>query len=109
MGIFPSSLKFGIISPIYKKKGSTNDVSSYRPITKLSYLSKIFEKVIYSRLMNHLIINNIISPCQFGFQKNISTLDAIIHFTEFMYRALNDKKSCINIFVDYSRAFDTPC
>ena len=107
MGTFPSSLKLGIISPIYKKKGSTNDVSSYRPITKLSYLSKIFEKVIYSRLMHHLLDNSIISPCQFGFQKKISTLDAIIHFTEFIYDTLNNKNSCINILIDYSRAFDT--
>ena len=57
--------------------------------------------------MNHFVINNIISPYQFGFQKKISTLDAIVHFTEFIYNVLNDKKSCINILVDYSRAFDT--
>ena len=106
-GIFPRSLKSGIITPIFKKKGDKNDPSSYRPITKLSYLSKIFEKVIYSRLINHFLVNNIISPSQFGFQKNVSTLDAIVHFTEFIYNALNDKKSCINILVDYSRAFDT--
>ena len=107
LGVFPRSLKSGIIVPIFKKKGEKNDVSSYRPISKLSYLSKIFEKVIYSRLINHFLLNNIISPCQFGFQKNVSTLDAIVHFTEFIYSALNDKKSCINILIDYSRAFDT--
>ena len=107
MGTFPRLLKIGIIVPIFKKKGEKNEVSNYRPITKLPFLSKIFEKVIYSRLMNHFLTNNIISPYQFGFQKNVSTLDAIIHFTEFLYSALNNKQSCINIFIDYARAFET--
>ena len=107
IGTFPKSLKIGTIVPIFKNKGDKNDISNYRPITKLSYLSKIFEKVIHSRLMHHFMTNNIISHCQFGFQKNVSTLDAIVNFTEFIYNALNNKKSCINILIDYSRAFDT--
>ena len=107
LGIFPKPLKIGIICPIFKKQGDPCSPSNYRPICKASYLSKIFEKVIHSRLLNHLAENNIISPLQFGFRKNTSTLDAIIHFTEILYNSLNDKKSCINILIDYARAFDT--
>ena len=107
LGIFPSPLKFGIISPIFKKRGDPSLPSNYRPICKSSYLSKIFEKVLHIRLLTHLVENNILSPLQFGFRKNISTFDAVIHFTEILYSALNDRNSCINVLIDYSRAFDT--
>ena len=107
LGIFPNPLKIGTISPIFKKRGDPSSPLNYRPICKSPYLSKIFEKVIHSRLSKHLTDNNIISPLQFGFRKNISTLDAIIHFTEILYNALNDRNSCMNILIDYSRAFDT--
>ena len=105
-GMFPSSLKIAKIIPIYKK-GDARIPANYRPISLLPYLSKIFEKVIFSRLMNHFILNEIISPYQFGFRKQTSTLDAIIHFTENIYDALNGKKSSLSILIDYSRAFDT--
>ena len=105
-GMFPSSLKIAKIIPIYKK-GDARIPANYRPISLLPYLSKIFEKVIFSRLMNHFILNEIISPYQFGFRKQISTLDAIIHFTENIYDALNGKISSLSILIDYSRAFDT--
>ena len=105
-GIFPDLLKVARVVPIYKK-GDARNPSNYRPISLLPYLSKIYEKIIYSRLLNHLDNNNIISPCQFGFRKGISTLDAIIHFTEFIYNALNAKKSIANFLIDYSKAFDT--
>ena len=107
MGIFPSSLKRGVITPIFKKRGDPRSPSSYRPITKLPYISKIFEKIIHSRLADHFARNELFTPFQFGFRKNLSTLDAVIHFTENIYDALNSKKSCLNILIDYSRAFDT--
>ena len=104
--IFPNSLKIAKIIPIFKKDDPRLP-SNYRPISILPFLSKIFEKVIYSRLINHLSLNEILSPYQFGFRKNISTLDAIIHITEFIYNALNNKNSILNILIDYSKAFDT--
>ena len=61
----------------------------------------------FSRLINYLNLNNILSPYQFGFRKQISTLDAIINITELVYESLNDKNSILNVLVDYSKAFDT--
>ena len=105
-GIFPETLKKASIIPIYKKNLKTSP-ASYRPISKLPFVSKIFEKVIFHRLSQYFFENNILSVHQFGFRKNISTLDAITHFTEIVYQALNEKKSLINILIDYSKAFDT--
>lgn len=105
-GYFPDTLKVAKIIPILKK-GDPRIMSNYRPISILNFFSKIFEKVIHSRLSNYLAHHNILSCEQFGFRKNLSTLDAIINFTETIYEALNDRKSVINIMIDYSKAFDT--
>ena len=53
-GIFPTWLKFSQIVPIFKK-GDKDKLTNYRPISLLTAFSKIFEKVIYKRLDNHII------------------------------------------------------
>jgi len=71
-GIFPSRLKYAIITPIFKN-GDKRKVANYRPIFLLPSFSKILEKIMYSRLMNHLETNNILAPEQFGFRPSSST------------------------------------
>ena len=51
-GIFPSRLKYSEIKPILKKRDISN-ISNYRPISVLTSFSKIFEKIIYTRLIQH--------------------------------------------------------
>ena len=104
--VFPDSLKLAKIIPVHKR-GDWRTPSHFRPISILPYLSKIFEKIVYNRLIDHFSINNILTPLQFGFRKNVSTLDAIVHFTELIYNSLNNKESCLNILIDFSKAFDT--
>jgi len=53
-GIYPDRLKFAIVMPIYKQ-GEKTDVANYRPITLITTSAKILEKVMYSRLSQHLI------------------------------------------------------
>ena len=105
-GVFPDSLKIGKIIPIHKK-GCNRTPSNYRPITISPFLGKLFEKIMYARLIEHINSNNILSAHQFGFRKHMSTFDAIMQLTEFIYESLDDKKSCLNVLIDYSRAFDT--
>ena len=104
--IFPDALKVAKIIPVHKK-GDPRIPENNRPISILPDLSKVFEKIVYSRLVNHLSTNDILSKHQFGFQKNKSTLDAIIDFTELIYDALNNRNLCMNILIDYSKTFDT--
>jgi len=56
-GTFLDRLKYSEIKPIYKK-GDKTQFENYRPISLLPVFSKIFEKVLYKRLYNHLSINN---------------------------------------------------
>ena len=52
-GIFPDELKLAKITPIYKNKGSKDEMKNYRPISLLPSISKIFEKVVYKQIYNH--------------------------------------------------------
>jgi hypothetical protein len=59
-GIYPERLKFSLIKPIYKSEDKSSP-SNYRPISLLPAFSKIFEKVIYTRLLDHLNNNAILN------------------------------------------------
>jgi len=71
-GTFPTRLKFSQVYPIFKK-GNKTEKSDYRPVSLLTSFSKIFEKVIYDRLLQHTKENNIIVTDQYGFKNNSST------------------------------------
>jgi Notch-like protein len=65
-GVFPARLKYSIVTPLHKKG---DNVSNYRPISLLTSFSKIFEKIIYNRLITHITSNNIFTNSHFGFRK----------------------------------------
>jgi hypothetical protein len=78
-GIFPTRLKYATIKPILKNRDKKN-VANYRPISKLPSFSKILEKIMYIRLMNHLKTNNILAAEQFGLRTSSSTAQASLNF-----------------------------
>jgi Notch-like protein len=75
-GIFPDRLNYSIIKSLYKK-GNKKDVSNYRPISLLTSFSKILEKVIPIRLLEHLHKTNVISKEQYGFRMEFTTENAV--------------------------------
>ena len=105
-GTFPTLLKTAKIIPIHKKDSKSN-FTNYRPISLLSNLDKILEKLMYSRLSTFLNIKDIIYPLQFGFRQNYSTSHALIHLTETIKEALDQGKYGCGIFVNLQKAFDT--
>jgi hypothetical protein len=68
-GVFPQKLKQSVVIPIHKK-GSEKNIDNYRPISLLSNISKIFEKLIHQRLASYLEANCLLSRSQYGFRKN---------------------------------------
>ena len=104
-GEVPDEIKIAKVIPIFKSNDPSK-LSNYRPISILPILSKIFEKVIYTRLERHLIINDILSPNQFGFRKGHSTSMAVTYFVEQVYDILEDRHFAIATFLDLSKAFD---
>lgn len=104
-GEFPRCLKNADITPIYKK-GNKNEAKNFRPITILHNLSKVYERIIYIRLLNFVLTHNILPSCQYGFRPKHSVRDAVVDLLfKIESNYLNNKKSCA-IFLDLSRAFD---
>jgi len=104
-GIFPSQFKISKIIPIFKK-GKTDDIKNYRPISLLSPLSKILEKLIFVRLSHFLSKNHLLNDNQYGFRNNHSTELAIIELTQRIMNNMNDKHLTVGVFLDLSKAFD---
>jgi hypothetical protein len=104
-GIYPDRLKYAEIIPVFKK-GEKCDLSNYRPISILTSFSKIFEKVMYTRLIWHLNKYKILSNHQFGFRTNRGTDNAIFQLISEILKALNQKILISGIFCDLEKAFD---
>ena len=105
-GIFPSILKVGKITPVFKK-GDSQMLDNYRPISLLPIFGKILEKIIYSRLYSFLISKGIIYDKQFGFRQNHSTSHAINYSINNIISEIERSNHVIGIFIDLSKAFDT--
>ena len=105
-GTFPSLFKLALICPIYKKSDKTK-CANYRPISLLSNLSKIFERVMHNRLESYLESNNLIYDLQFGFRKKFSTEHALLSITEQIKENFLNKRFSCGVFVDLEKAFDT--
>ena len=105
-GCFPSNLKIAKVIPIFKKD-SPLECNNYRPISLLSNIDKIFEKVMYCRLIKFLETFNCIYSLQFGFRKKHSTNHTLINITENIRNALDSGQFACGIFVDLQKAFDT--
>ena len=105
-GYFPDEFKIAKVLPLYKS-GNVNYLNNYHPISILPLLSKILEKLIYSRLLGFFTDNSIIIPQHFGFRENHSTMHALHMAITRVCKAINNKKRALGIFVDFSKAFDT--
>lgn len=105
-GIFPQCLKKSFVTPVYKG-GDHLNVESYRPISVLPLFSKILEKYMAIKLSQYLEKMSILSTKQFGFQKGMGTVDAILTLMEDIYESINREQYMISLFVDLRKAFDT--
>ncbi len=105
-GIVPQNLKVARVIPIFKT-GDSKEFSNYRPISILPCISKILERLVFSRLFNHLDANNILYKHQYGFRKRHSTEHALIQLVNYISSALDNKKFALGVFLDLSKAFDT--
>jgi hypothetical protein len=103
--VFPDRLKYAIIVPVHKK-GDKNMVFNHRPISILTSINKIFEKVMYNRLLKHLNDSSILSNHEFGFRVNQGTENANFKFISGILNSLNKKMQVSGIFCDLEKAFD---
>lgn len=105
-GIFPEELKIARVTPIHKG-GDKGQFSNYRPISILTVFSKIYEHVIYDRLVTFFNTHKVITKSQYGFQKNKSTEQALLYIKDKIIKNIEDKNYTLGLFLDLKKAFDS--
>lgn len=102
----PSCWKVAEVIMLLKPGKQPNDVKSYRPISLLPIVSKLFEKLLLKRLRPIIDNNNLIPDFQFGFRQKHSTIDQVHRITDIIEYALEGKQVCSAVFLDVAQAFD---
>ncbi len=103
---YPKLWKKGIVIPVHKKDKKDNP-QNYRPITLLSCVSKICEKIIFDRMYSHINTHNLLYPQQSGFVRGHSTHDQLIAIVNHIHENFEMGYSVKAIFLDITAAFDS--
>ena len=98
--VFPQSEKLACIKPTYKGKCDQNDLSSYRSISNLSYLSKLIETTIEKQLWAHLKDVNVIPGNQSAYRENHSTETTVCSIMNDMVQMVSEGKCGILVMLD---------
>lgn len=106
LNYFPATWKSASVIPVPKPNKCPSNPSSYRPISLLSAVSKLLERVILSRIQDHLEENKIIPDIQHGFRKNHSTTHQLHRVIQSARNGLVNKQSTGMITLDIEKAFD---
>jgi hypothetical protein len=107
-GIFPDQFKSCSVHPLLKKPNlNREDLGNYCPVSHLSFLSKLTERIAKNRLMNHLSANKLLNSFQYDYLKSHSPETTLLSVHDYIVRAMSlQQVSCICL-LDLSAAFDT--
>ncbi|CAF2082225.1 unnamed protein product, partial [Rotaria magnacalcarata] len=103
----PSTWKEAIILPILKMGKDPSNITSYRPISLLSTIGKVMEKLVNNRLTWVLESQQKLGSFQYGFRRGRSTMDHLLILENEIRRGLMGKEIVISLFVDLKSAYDT--
>jgi hypothetical protein len=105
LGIFPSSWKEAMVTAIFKKQNRQLK-ENYRPISLLSCISKVFERIIYNTTYNYFRSNHLLNIHNSGFQRDDSAILRLLSLTDSIYQGLDNQDEILLVFLDVSKAFD---
>ena len=105
-GYFPDEMKWAKVIPIFKN-GDKHLFQNYRPVSVLSCLSKIFERLMYNRLVTFIEKHKLVHDLQFGFRKDRSAYMALIEAVDIVTNALDRGETVLCVSLDLSKSFDT--
>ena len=92
------------VIPIFKKNDKL-EINNYRPISVVPVISKIFENVMHTQLLEYLTENNLLSSQQYGFRPNRSMELATLELMDRNIHHVNENHGPVNIYLDFSKAF----
>ena len=101
----PDSWRTAHIVPVFKK-GAAGDISNYRPISLTSVPSKIMERIVTSKILDHLYLNNIMSPAQHGFLRRHSTCTNLLECFNDWTVCVQSRQQTAIVYIDFAKAFD---
>ena len=105
-GLYPAKLKHAKVIPVYKGEDETLH-ENYRPISLLPIYKRLFEKLLYRRLIKFIDKNDILYDLQYGFRNKHSTQYAILDIVNTVHSNMDNRKYSRGIFIDLKKAFDT--
>ena len=101
-------VKLSHIKPLLKNFDlDSSELSSYRPISNLSFISKLIERVVARRLNEHMSCNNLHVDSQHGYKAGHSTETLLVKFLNDILVAIDKEKGVVVLLIDLSSAFDT--
>ena len=107
-GDFPISCKSSIVMPLIKKPGLDREMfKKYRPVSNLSLLSKVIEKVISIRILGHIFDNNIVDSFQSAYRADHSCETALLRVYNNIVTTVGKGNGSFLVLLDLSAAFDT--
>ena len=107
-GTMPDCLKHAIISPLLKKQNlDRNEFKNYRPVSNLTFISKIIEKAVSSQILNHLKHHDLFEKHQSAYRKHHNTETALLKIQNDLLVSADNKNISIIALLDLSAAFDT--
>ena len=105
-GLVPTDWKNAKVTPIHKE-GTTDNNNNFRRISVLTACSKILQRAVHKKLIEHLESNDLLSENQFGYRKQRSTELATVLLTDNIWKAVDKGNIARVLYVDLSKAFDT--
>ena len=103
---FPDCWKVSSVVPVFKNAGERSTAKNYRPVSLLSVVSKVFEKFVNNRIVDHLQKCGLFSDFQYGFRSSRSTADLLKVVSDRIARAFNRSGATRAAALDISKAFD---
>ena len=105
-GDIPADLKIARVVPLHKKNSRT-DVGNYRPVSVLSVVSKVIEKLVFKQLNSYLNDQNLLYELQSGFRPSYSTDTSLIHLFDHIKKENDNGNYTGMVLLDLQKAFDT--
>ena len=107
-GVVPDEMKIARVKPLLKSpKLDPNELKNYRPVSNLSYISKLLERVVARRLNNHMITNGLHEPLQSAYKAGHSTETALLCVHNDVFANMDNHSATVLVLLDLSAAFDT--